>query len=195
MEYRDYYKILGLSRNATKDEIKKAYRKLARTYHPDINPNDKKATARFADINEANDVLSDDEKRRKYDTLGAEWQQYQNSGQQTSEQQPGFDWAKYSTGAGSKSYAFNQDDLNNVFGEGGFSDFFQSFFSSGRGNQKGKARKFAMKGQNYNAELYLEIEEAYTKTVKTININGQNLRITLEPGIKDGQIIKLTGKG
>jgi curved DNA-binding protein len=193
MEYKDYYKILGVDKNATKDEIKRAYRKLARQYHPDINPNNKKATAQFADINEANDVLSDDEKRRKYDMLGADWERYQSTGQQGPQQ--GFDWSKYGTGEGTGSYEFHTDDLNDMFGEGGFSDFFQSFFRSQQGQAHGQTKKYARKGQDYQAELYLDLEEAYTKTVKTITINDQNLRFTLEPGTRDNQTIKMNGKG
>lgn len=194
MEYRDYYKILGVSKDATKDEIKKAYRKLARKYHPDINPHDKKATSMFADINEANEVLSSDEKRKKYDALGTDWQQQQTNSRNGSQQQ-GFDWSQYGNNTGNQSQSFSEDDLNNMFGEGKFSDFFQSFFSSGQGRRGSSAKTFARKGQDYQAELYLEIEEAYKKTVKTLAINGQNIRITLEPGIKDSQVIRLKGKG
>lgn len=195
MKYRDYYKILGLSKNATKDEIKKAYRSLARKYHPDINPNDKKATKIFADINEANEVLSSDEKRKKYDALGSDWQEYQNAGPQGTTQQQGFDWSQYGQGTGSQSYTVTEDDLNNMFGGGGFSEFFQNFFSSSQGKSGGASNKFARKGMDYQAELELKLEEAYNKTIKTITINDKNLKITLEPGIRDGQIIRLKGQG
>ncbi len=195
MEYRDYYKILGLSKDATKDDIKKAYRKLARKYHPDINLHDKKATTMFADINEANEVLSSDEKRRKYDALGSDWQQYQSTGSQRASQPQGFDWTQYGKGAGTQSYTVTEDDLNNMFGEGGFSDFFQSFFSSSQERPGSSAKNYARKGQDYQAELYLEIEEAYKKTVKTLSINRQNIKITLEPGVRDSQVIRLKGKG
>ncbi len=195
MEYKDYYKILGVDKNATKDEIKKAYRRLARQYHPDINPNDKKASGLFAEINEAHEVLSDDEKRRKYDTLGADWQQYQGNGQQGAAQQHGFDWSKYANADGGESFEFRTDDLNDLFGDGTFSDFFKMFFGSGQGQPGGRTGKLARKGQDYRAELYLDLEVAYEKTTQTIEVNGQSLRITLEPGIRDNQTIKLNGKG
>jgi curved DNA-binding protein len=193
MEYKDYYKVLGVAKDATKDDIKKAYRRLARQHHPDINPNNKKASAQFAEINEANDVLSDDEKRKKYDLLGSDWERYQSAGQGAGQQQ-GFDWSRYSTGNGGGSYEFHSDDMNDVFGEDVFSDFFRSFFGSGQGRTR-ETKKIVRNGQDYKAELYLEIGEAYEKTVKTIEVNGQSLRITLEPGIKDNQTIKLIGKG
>jgi curved DNA-binding protein len=195
MEYKDYYKILGVKKDATKEDIKRAYRKLARQHHPDINPNNKQATAQFADINEAHEVLSDDDKRRKYDVLGADWQKYQNAGPQGAGPQTGFDWSKYSDGGNGGSYETFDGDLNDLFGEGGFSDFFQNIFGSRRGGAGGKSRSFSTRGQDYQAEIFLDLEEAYGKTVKTIGVNGQNLRITLEPGITDGQTIKLKGKG
>jgi curved DNA-binding protein len=195
MEYKDYYKILGLSKNATKDEIKKAYRKLARKYHPDINPKNIDAAGKFSEINEANEVLSDDEKRRKYDTLGADWQQYQNRDEKKSSKQQGFDWSHHAAGENSRAQSFSQEDLNDMFGQGNFSDFFQSFFSSGKQGQRNQGPVYSMKGQDLRAELFLDIEEAYTKTVKTIILDGKTLRITLNPGTRDNQVIKLKGKG
>jgi curved DNA-binding protein len=124
MEYKDYYKILGLSKNATKDEIKKAYRVLARKHHPDINPQNKDAAGRFSEINEANEVLSDNKKRRKYDNLGADWQQYQNSSPDGSSQQPGFDWSHYANSGNSGAEKHSQKDFNDMFGKETFSDFF-----------------------------------------------------------------------
>jgi curved DNA-binding protein len=189
MEYKDYYKILGVGKNASKEEIKKAYRKLAREYHPDINPDNKQATDRFAEINEAHEVLSDDAKRGKYDSLRADWQQYQGTGQKE-----GFDWSKYGTGGG-ESGAFYQGDADDLFGAGVFSDFFRSIFGTEQGGGRRRARTIRMQGPDYHAELPLDLEEAYTTCVKTINLNGQSMRITLQPGLRDNQTIKLKGKG
>jgi curved DNA-binding protein len=186
MEYKDYYKILGVDKKASKEEIKKAYRKLARQHHPDINPGNKQATARFAEINEANEVLSDDEKRRKYDALGADWQKYQASGQTQD-----FDWSRYQAGGG-EAYSF-AGDLDDLFG--GFSEFFTSIFGGERQSARNRGGNIAMKGADYYAELPLELEEVYTASVKTFDIDGQSLRITLKPGMRDNQTIKLKGKG
>jgi curved DNA-binding protein len=122
MEYKDYYKILGVDKSATKDEIKRQYRKLARKYHPDVNPGDKDAGKKFADINEAHEVLTDDEKRKKYDTLGANWQQYENFDPRTSTGR-----RHYTNGSGT-NYTYFEGDLNDLFGGAGFSDFFKTFF-------------------------------------------------------------------
>lgn len=181
MEFKDYYKILGVDKSATKEEIKKQYRKLARKYHPDVNPGDKSAGAKFADINEAHEVLTDDEKRRKYDILGADWQQY-----------AGFN-PNQSTGRSGTPFTFQDGDLNDLFE--GFSDFFKTFFGDlFSGFDQGK-KTYSKQGQDYKTELEITLEEAYTKCVKVIKVNGQNLRITLMPGMKDGQTIKLKGKG
>src|SRR5690606_5602073 len=120
MEYRDYYKILGVPKNATQDEIKKAYRKLAVKYHPDKNPGNKEAERKFQEINEANEVLSDPEKRKKYDALGENWRQYQESGGRPG----GFDWSQYTSPGGGFTF---EGDPSDFFG-GGFSDFFSSIF-------------------------------------------------------------------
>jgi curved DNA-binding protein len=189
MEYKDYYKILGINKNASKEEIKKAYRTLARRHHPDINPGNKEANVRFAEINEANEVLSDDEKRRKYDALGADWQKYQNTGQKE-----GFDWSRYGSGEG-ESYSAFEGNLDDLFGSGAFSDFFKNIFGATRGGAQAQGKKLAIKGQDYQAELPLELAETYGSCVKTLTVNSQSLRITLEPGMRDNQTIKLTGKG
>jgi curved DNA-binding protein len=140
-------------------------------------------------------VLSDDEKRRKYDNLGADWQKYQNNDQKGSSQKPGFDWSHYADGNNAGAQSFSQEDLNGMFGNGEFSDFFRSFFSTSDGGPRSQGPGYIMKGQDLRAILYLDIEETYTKTVKTIVLDGQNLRLTLEPGTWDNQVIKLKGKG
>ncbi len=191
MEYKDYYKILGVDKTASKEEIKKQYRKLARKYHPDVNPDNKEAEAKFKDINEANEVLSDDEKRKKYDELGADWNHYQQAGGQGG----GFDWSKYARqgGGGYTRYEGNMEDF---FGGGDFSDFFSSIFGDAAGGQRTRrSTNMAFKGQDYTAELQLTLQEAYEGTKKTITVNDKNLRITIHPGVEDGQTIRLKGNG
>lgn len=218
MEYRDYYKILGVDKNAGKEEIKKAYRKLARKFHPDTNPNDKEAAKKFSEINEAHEVLSDDEKRKKYDQLGADWQRYQQSGGAE-----GFDWSKYSTAGPGASpgggWTYYTGDFEDIFGEGagGFSDFFKNIFGgfggfegsgfrsdfSGAGSRKtrrpqgfsGFGGGASLKGQDLSAELSISMEEAYRGCTRIIELDGKKMRINLDPGIRDGQTIRLKGKG
>lgn len=189
MAFIDYYKILGIEKNATADDIKKAYRKLARKYHPDMNPNDKEAEKKFKEINEANEVLSNPENRAKYDKYGEHWkhgEEYERAQQQQRQQQ------QYSGNFGS---GFSGAD----FGEGeDFSDFFQSMFGSAGGgfgrNSRGSANgKF--KGQDVSAELNLNLRDAAKTHQQTFDINGKKVRITIPAGIYDGQQIKLKGHG
>ncbi|WP_201984534.1 J domain-containing protein [Hymenobacter rubidus] len=193
MEYKDYYKVLGLEKTATPEQIKKAYRKLARQHHPDVNPNDKGAEQKFKEINEANEVLSDPEKRKKYDQFGADWQRYQQQpgggGGRGGQPGGGFDWSQYTQGGGGFGGG------GSPFGEGeDFSDFFSSLFGGmGGGGRPGGTRPGA--GQDYQAELELTLEEAYHGGPRTITVNGKNLRITIQPGVADGQTIRLRDQG
>jgi curved DNA-binding protein len=188
MEYKDYYTILGVPKSATTDEIKKQYRKLARKYHPDVNPGDRKAASKFSEINEAHEVLSDPEKRKKYDMLGSNWQQYEHYTQGS----PFSNRKRYRDGSAS---TFFEGDFEDLFGGGGFSDFFKTFFGDSFSGFNSAQKSYASKGNDYRAELEISLEEAYSGCVKIINVNNENLRITLEPGLKDGQTIKLKGKG
>jgi len=193
MDYKDYYKILGVDKNSTKEEIKKKYRKLARKYHPDVNPNDHTAESKFAEINEAHEVLTDDEKREKYDALGADWQRYQSSGHTQD-----FDWSKYTGAAGGRAQTrtFHEEDLEDILRGGGiFSDFFQNIFGGGFQSSGRQRSGFSIKGQDLQAELTIPLEEAFSGGVKVLDVAGKKMRINLEPGIRDGQIIKLKGKG
>ena len=182
MAFIDYYKILEVDKKATEAEIKKAYRKLARKYHPDLNPNDKEAERKFKELNEANEVLSHVENRKKYDQYGENWQngeQFEKSKQQRqyqgNQQQGGFDGGGFS-------------------GEGDFSDFFESMFG-GRSSGGGGRRSAQYKGQDFNAELQLDLKDVYTTHKRTLTINGKNIRITIPAGVENGQQIKISGLG
>ena len=186
MEYKDYYKILGVDKTASQADIKKAYRSLAKKYHPDKNKGDKAAEDKFKDISEAYEVLGDEEKRKQYDQLGANWRQFQNAG------------------AGGGQYygqrgGYTEADFSDMFGGGGgggFSDFFQQFFGGGGGFGQGAGgRTRTRKGQDYKAEFELTLQEAYTGTSRLINLNNQQLRITTKPGVADGQQLRIKGKG
>lgn len=199
MAYIDYYKILGVDKTATQDDIKKAFRKLARQYHPDLNPNDPKAKEKFQAINEANEVLSDPEKRKKYDEYGENWKhadEYEAQQQAYRAQQGGNGgnseyW--YSTD-GTHFDGFGADGMHG-FGRNaeGFSDFFEELFGH-HGAGAGRARG-AFRGQDIQGELQLTLREAATTHKQTFSINGENLRITVPAGIANGQVIKLKGHG
>ena len=183
MEFIDYYKVLGLSKTATEDEIKKAYRKMARKLHPDLNPDDTDAQAKFQQLNEANTVLSNPENRKKYDKYGKDWErgeEYEQYKQQQNQSQQ-----KYSN-QGQQSYG-------NFEGED-FSDFFSSMFgqNAGRGNQRSQGQ---FRGQDFNAQLSINLTEAYKTHKKELAVNGKNIRITIAAGIEDQQTIKITGFG
>lgn len=184
MAFIDYYKVLEVDKKATESDIKKAYRKLARKYHPDLNPNDKEAERKFKEINEANEVLSHAENRKKYDEYGENWQhaeefekakqqqrQYQRSGQ--------------------------QDGYTNFGGYGGggdYSDFFESMFG-GQYARGGGRRSAQFKGQDFNAELHLDLKDVFTTHKRTLTVNGKNIRLTIPAGVENGQVIKIAGHG
>jgi curved DNA-binding protein len=185
MDFVDYYKILGVDKNASEEDIKKAYRKLARKHHPDLNPNDKEAHKKFQQINEANEVLSDPEKRKKYDKYGKDWQhgeEYEKARQQHQQSQ-------YSNFGGGEQQFYSEG-----FGDEDFSDFFTSMFGQGGGRRSGGSQvKF--RGQDYNAELHLDLLDAAKTHQQTLTVNGKNIRITIPAGVENGQKIKLNGHG
>ncbi|WP_224995328.1 DnaJ C-terminal domain-containing protein [Cesiribacter sp. SM1] len=195
MDYKDYYKILGVSKTASQDEIKKAYRKLAVKYHPDKNKGDKVAEEKFKEISEANNVLSDPEKRRQYDELGSNWNRYQQTGGAG-----GFNWTEYARQQqGGRTY--QAYDFGDVFGgntksggRGGFSDFFQNFFGGGF-EGAGSRQASGFKGQDLQSEMGISLQDAYDGTTHIMNVHGEQLRIKLKPGIEDKQTLKLKGKG
>jgi curved DNA-binding protein len=175
MEFIDYYKILGVDKTASEEDIKKAYRKLARKLHPDLNPGDKEAHKKFQQVNEANEVLSDPEKRKKYDLYGKDWQHADQFEQQRRSQ-------KQSPFSGGQQFSGEA--------EGDFSDFFESLFG---GSDRRRQTKF--RGQDYHAELKLGLTDAMETHLQTLSVNEKNVRITIPAGIENGQVIKLKGYG
>lgn len=182
MEYIDYYKVLGVDKSASQDDIKKAYRKLARKHHPDLNPNDKEAQKKFQQINEANEVLSDPEMRKKYDQYG---QQYGKDWKHAEEFEKQRQSQQYS-----QSFGGGQQD----FGGEHFSDFFESLFGGG-GRSSGHRSSAKFRGQDYQAELHLTLQQAYSTHQQTMAVNGKNIRITIPAGVENGQVIKVKGHG
>lgn len=180
MEYKDYYKILGVDRKASEDEIRKAYRKLAKQYHPDYNPNDKQAEERFKEINEAYEVLSDAQKRQRYDQLGSDYSQWQRRGT------PGdFDWSQY--GGGTR---VNMDDLNDMFGGGGFSDFFQTIFGMGGAGTRTSTRT---QPQGYQQDFEITLDEAYKGTTRRIQTEGKEKIVRIPAGVRAGSKVRVAG--
>jgi curved DNA-binding protein len=179
MDFLDYYKLLGIDKTATPKEIKSAYRKLARKYHPDLNPNDKDSKKKFQEINEANEVLSDPEKRKKYDQYGKDWQHSEQFDKQQQYQQQPSDSRR-------KRYAGSES-------EGDFSDFFESMFGGATGAGRGRQVKY--RGEDYTTELQLELIDAYKTHKQTLNVNDKKIRITIPAGIENGQTIKIAGHG
>jgi curved DNA-binding protein len=176
MIFVDYYKILGIDKTATPADIKNSFRKLARKYHPDLNPNDKDAKANFQQINEANEVLSDPEKRKKYDQYGKDWQHAEK-----------FENAKQYQ---DQSSHYREQSYTGDPTEGDYSDFFESIFGG-----EGKSRKVRFRGEDYNAQLQLNLADAAKTHQQTLTVNGKNIRITIPAGIENGQTIKIAGYG
>lgn len=176
MEFIDYYKILEIPKTATESDIKKAYRKLARKYHPDLNPNNKEAEKKFKEINEANEVLSDPEKRKKYDEFGKDWK-HADEFKKAKQQQQAYNKAN------------PQQDFSQFSGD--FSDFFESMY----GNSGGRSRQTKFRGQDLSAELQLNLKDVYKSQQQTLTINGKNIRLTFPAGIENGQVIKISGHG
>ena len=175
MEYKDYYAVLNVPKNASPEEVKKAYRKLARKLHPDVNQNDKDAQHKFQELNEANEVLSDPEKRKKYDEHGKDWKHAE-----------AFEKAKQSQQHGSTQQHFGQEPFDEEY-----SDFFSSLF--GGAGRAGKQVKF--RGQDLTAALHLKLEDALQTAQQLLTVNNKKIRITIPAGIENGQTIKISGHG
>ena len=190
MTYKDYYKDLGIAKTATPIEIRKAYRTLANKYHPDKNKGDKTAEDKFKVINEANEVLSDPVKRKKYDQFGADWKHYEEAGAQPG----GFDWSKYSSGRGGQTHQTGTQDYNNMFADDGVNDLFEMLFGQRSGQRKGR-RSNVIKGKDLETETTLTLEEVYHGTTRLIQLNGQTIKVTIKPGVKDRQKLRIVGKG
>jgi len=187
MAFIDYYNVLGVDKNASDADIKKAYRKQARKYHPDLNPNDESAHKKFQQINEANEVLSDPEKRKKYDEYGENWKHADEFAKARQQQQSGgFSGGGFDGGFGGFEYSFGG-------GGDGFSDFFESLFGNRGGRTQGRTAGF--RGQDYSAELHLSLREAAQAHKQTLTVNGKNIRITVPAGVSDGQVIKIPKQG
>ncbi len=185
MNFKDYYKILGVAKTASEDEIKKAYRKLAVKYHPDKNPDNKPAEEKFKEANEANEVLSDPDKRKQYDKLADDWKNYQQQGGKQ-----GFDGFKQ----GNRGYGYtNQQGANDQNSDDSFADFFSSVF--GNGFSGGQGRQRTSKGQDYNAQTQITLEEAFTGTTRQLQLDDTKLEMKLKPGVANGQVLRLKGKG
>jgi curved DNA-binding protein len=181
MEYIDYYKILGVSKTATEDDIKKAYRKMARKFHPDLNPNDPSAQKKFQEINEANTVLTDPEKRKKYDQYGKDWKHADQ-----------FEQAKRNsrTGGGSRQTYSSDFDMDEDL-----SEFFRSMFGGGGASRSARGQQARYKGQDLTANLELSLRDVYKTHKQLITLNGKQIRLTIPAGVEHGQTIKIKGHG
>lgn len=193
MQFIDYYEVLGLSRDASPDDIKKAYRKLARKYHPDVNPGDAEAERQFKQINEAHAVLSDPEKRKKYDQYGKDWEhaeafeEARRQQQQQQQQQRGG-----GPGGGWRSFTYSSEDAD-------FSDFFRSFFGgeyeAGPGGGFSRGRSMSFKGADYQAELHLRLRDVVEDQTHILTVHGKKIRLTIPAGVSDAQTIRIKGQG
>jgi curved DNA-binding protein len=203
MQYRDYYQTLGVSKDASQDEIKKAYRKLARKYHPDVNPDDPNAEEKFKDINEAYQVLSDEDKRAKYDRFGSQWKQYQQRGGRPED----FDWSQWAAqgGRGGTQYrTVTQEEFEQMFGGGlgGFSDFFETLFGgmggvrSARRTARQPRTQAVHQGRDIEHPIEITLEEAFHGTTRVLTYEGgRRIEATIPPGVKTGSKIRLSGQG
>lgn len=185
MDFKDYYMVLGVEKDATPEQIKKAYRKLAVKYHPDKNPDNREAEEKFKEANEAYEVLSDPEKRKKYDRFGENWRHYEQGGGRAED----FDWSQWGSSGGRQTY---EGDMEDLFGEAQhFSDFFEQLF----GQRFNSRRQQAGRGRDLQATMEVSLEDAYQGSTHQVTVGGSRLNIKLKPGLYDGQVIRLKGKG
>ncbi|MBK9604016.1 MAG: DnaJ domain-containing protein [Anaerolineales bacterium] len=186
MEYKDYYKTLGVERKASTDDIRKAYRKLAMQYHPDKNPGDKKAEDKFKEINEAYQVLSDEQKRARYDQLGSAYSNFRTGGGRPGDFQWD-DWFQQQQGTQQRGYGNTEDP----FAGGGFSDFFRTIFGEA---VRSSARNQAAE-QGYQQEVEITFQEAYSGTMRQLQTNGRKLQVRIPAGVKTGSKVRVAGAG
>lgn len=203
MEYRDYYQTLGVPRNASQADIKKAFRKLAREVHPDRVPGDRSAERRFKEVNEANEVLSDPEKRKRYDTLGANWEAFSRAGGgagpagRSAEDlfAPGGPFAGFGFGSAGPATGNVRYEFRTAGDAGGFSDFFQAFFGgAGARGAEGAGRPARRAPAPLEATAALTLEEAFHGTTRLVEVGGQRLEVTIPRGVDTGSRIRLAGK-
>ena len=205
MDFKDYYQTLGVSKTASEKEIKQAFRKLARKFHPDVNPGDKTAEARFKEINEANEVLGDPEKRKKYDELGANWRMYeqaQQSGRAGGPGSPFGQWGYAPGGAGGGGYrTMTEEEMSEMFGgaESPFSDFFKTFFGGAEPSERRTRSRAPRKGRDVEHEIELDLEDALRGTVQRLGIthNGElrNVEVRIPAGVTEGSRVRVAGEG
>ena len=198
MEYKDYYQTLGVKRDASQKDVKSAFRKLARQYHPDLKPGNKAAEEKFKAINEANEVLSDSEKRKKYDALGADWERYQQTGGQPG----GFDYTQYAARVGQagdpQAHYASSEDFTNKFGENqSFSDFFANLFGrGGPGASQGNVRAQGQpRAQDFEYPLTITFDEAFHGAARTLQIDDRRIEAKIPPGVRTGSRVRLAGQG
>ena len=206
MEYRDYYDILNVGRGASEKEIKQSFRRLARRWHPDVNPDDPQAEEKFKEINEAYEVLSDPEKRSKYDRLGHSWKQWQRSGGDPGQ----YDWSQWFTGGPRGARVHWNGDLGDLFGGAGgeaFSDFFGAIFGGGTAGRRrsaadifgqpvgGRAYGAGSRGRDAETNVTVTLEEAYRGTSRVLERGGRRIRVTIPPGVRTGSRVRVAGEG
>jgi curved DNA-binding protein len=200
MEYKDYYSILGVPKNADEKAIKKAYRKLARQYHPDVNPGDKDAERKFKEINEAYTVLSDPDKRKKYDRFGAQWEQYERAGVNPDD----FAWGGFGQPGGrAQQRTVTPDEFEQMFGGMGFSDFFESLFGGGRPRTEsprstgfGGRSAIRQRGQDVTVPVRVSLEEAFHGTNRMLQMDdGRRIEVKIPRGVKTGSRVRVSGEG
>ncbi len=199
MEFKDYYAILGVGRTATDKELKQAYRKLARKLHPDVNPNDKAAEARFKEINEAYEVLGDPEKRKKYDELGANWRQYEQAQQQGGAGPFAGDW-RVEYGGPSGSRTMTEEEMRELFGdEDPFSDFFKTFFGGATRRSRGSRATRVRQGRDFQQEIELSLEDAMNGVTERLSIkhdgHTRTVDVRIPAGVGDGSRVRVPGEG
>jgi curved DNA-binding protein len=189
MEYKDYYQVLGVDRKASADEIKRKYRQLAMELHPDKNPGDKQAETRFKEINEAYEVLGDQNKRAKYDQLGSSYRAWERTGGQPG----GFDWSQWASGFPGGGVRVEVGDLGDMMG--GFSDFFTTIFGGGGPAGQGMRSGRSARGRDVEHPISISLQEAFTGTSRTIQLNGKKLEVKIPPGARNGTKVRVSGKG